>query len=202
MRAAATCAPTIFIAFSLGRDLLRRDMAVNSPSLRLRCPDEPVLIKEYGSPVYPTVVTEGDDRRMNVEIQPTLLRERVYPRSRQSVSTAREFTRVTLHAWGVTCRRDDVLLCVSELATNALLHGVPPGRGYRLRLLRFGEAVRVEVHGSGGGRPRVEDRDPGAEGGRGLLLVAAVADRWGVRARVPGKVVWCEFGLGFVPRRD
>ncbi|MFF3621347.1 ATP-binding protein [Streptomyces sp. NPDC002467] len=139
---------------------------------------------------------------MNVEIQPALLRERFYPRSRQSVASAREFARVTLHAWGVTPRHDDVLLCVSELATNALLHGVPSGRGYRLRMRRFEGAVRVEVHDSGGGRPRIEDRDTGAEGGRGLLLVAAVADRWGVGVRVPGKVVWCEFATDTGPTLD
>ncbi|MFD7033305.1 ATP-binding protein [Streptomyces sp. NPDC059917] len=124
-----------------------------------------------------------------------VLRERVYPRSRQTVRSAREFARVTLHAWGVTHRQDEMLLCVSELVTNALVYGVPPGRGYRLRLLRCGGFVRVEVHDSGGGRPSVQDRDVDAEGGRGLLLVAAVADRWGVGVRVPGKVVWCEFGL-------
>ncbi|MEU8778512.1 ATP-binding protein [Streptomyces sp. NPDC048606] len=133
---------------------------------------------------------------MNVEIQPALLRERFYPRSRQTVRSAREFAADTLHAWGVTRHRDAVLLCVSELATNALLHGVPPGRGYRVRMLRFEGVVRVEVHDSGGGRPRIEDRDPGSEGGRGLLLVAALADRWGVGTRVPGKVVWAEFGDG------
>ncbi|MFD8884988.1 ATP-binding protein [Streptomyces erythrochromogenes] len=143
-----------------------------------------------------TLVTQGDDRRVNVEVHPALLRERFYPRSRQTVRPAREFAAETLHAWGVTCRRDDVLLCVSELATNTLLHGVPPGRGYRLRMLRYDGTVRVEVHDSGGGRPRIGRRDPGAEGGRGLLLVAAVADRWGTAARVPGKAVWCEFAVG------
>ncbi|MFJ7204733.1 ATP-binding protein [Streptomyces sp. NPDC098789] len=139
---------------------------------------------------------------MNVEMDVAVLRERVYPRSRQTVCSAREFTRVTLHAWGVTHRRDEMLLCVSELATNALLHGVPAGRGYRLRVLRCGGSVRFEVHDSGGGRPCVADRDPEAEGGRGLLLVAALADRWGVGVRVPGKVVWCEFGLGEEAGRD
>ncbi|MGW4504273.1 ATP-binding protein [Streptomyces sp. NPDC004436] len=133
---------------------------------------------------------------MNVEIHPALLRERYFPRSRQSVSSTREFAAKTLDVWGVTCRRDDVSLCVSELATNALLHGVPPGRHYRLRMLLFDGTVRVEVADSGGGRPRVADRDPGADGGRGLLLVAAVADRWGTAERRPGKVVWCEFALG------
>ncbi|MER8098084.1 ATP-binding protein [Streptomyces goshikiensis] len=100
---------------------------------------------------------------------------------------------MTLDAWGVTSRRDDLLLCVSELATNALLHGVPPGRGYRLRLLRFEGVVRVEVHDSGPGRPRVGGRNPSSEGGRGLLLVAELADRWGIGPRTPGKVVWSEF---------
>ncbi|MGW0895830.1 ATP-binding protein [Streptomyces goshikiensis] len=121
------------------------------------------------------------------------MRDRFYPRSLQTVRSAREFADVTLDAWGVTSRRDDLLLCVSELTTNALLHGVPPGRGYRLRLLRFEGVVRVEVHDSGPGRPRIADRNPSAERGRGLLLVAALADRWGVGARTPGKVVWSEF---------
>ncbi len=170
---------------------------LNSPPLYARYPCRPVLIKEYGWRDSSTLVTQGDDRRVNVEIQPALLRERFYPRSRQTVRPAREFAAETLHAWGVTCRHDEVLLCVSELATNALLHGVPPGRGYRLRMLRYEGTVRVEVHDSGGGRPRVGRGDRSAEGGRGLLLVAAVADRWGIVARVPpGKAVWCEFAVG------
>ncbi|MFC5855224.1 ATP-binding protein [Streptomyces chlorus] len=98
-------------------------------------------------------------------------------------------------------REDDVLLCVSELATNALVHGVPPGRGFLLRMVPYGEGagdrgVRVEVHDSGGGVPAVpeagEASEPG-EGGRGLLLVGELADKWGVGERDPGKVVWCEF---------
>ncbi|MFJ9937757.1 ATP-binding protein [Streptomyces virginiae] len=171
-------------------------MPVNSPPLSANYPYQPVLNTGYGLPYCSTLVTQGDDGGVNVDIQPALLRERFYPRSRQTVRPARQFAAETLHAWGVTCRHDDVLLCVSELATNALLHGVPPGRGYRLRMLRYEGTVRVEVHDSGGGRPRIAGRDPGAECGRGLLLVAAVADRWGAVARVPGKAVWCEFAVG------
>ncbi|MFI9064499.1 ATP-binding protein [Streptomyces sp. NPDC053429] len=132
---------------------------------------------------------------MNVTNEPALVRDRFYPRSRQTVGAARHFASGTLDAWAVADRLDDVLLCVSELATNALLHGVPPGRGYRLRLLRFGGVVRVEVHDSGGGRPRIGGRSDDAECGRGLLLVAAVADRWGVGPRSPGKTVWCELDI-------
>ncbi|WP_081236910.1 ATP-binding protein, partial [Streptomyces viridosporus] len=99
---------------------------------------------------------------------------------------ARAFARRALDDWGVHERGDEVLLCVSEPATNALLHGVPPGRGFLLRLLPYGDrGVRVEVHDSGGGVPavpRTEAREP-EEGGRGLLLVAGPADAWGVGER-------------------
>ncbi|MET9604578.1 ATP-binding protein [Streptomyces sp. NPDC006512] len=126
---------------------------------------------------------------MNLNIQAALLRERLYLRAPQSVAAARHFTRDTLYAWDATARQDDVLLCVSELATNALRYGVPRGRGYLLRLLVFGGTVRAEVHDSGPGLARMTDGPPG----RGLTLVAALADGWGVLPRSPGKVVWCEF---------
>ncbi|MBD0745767.1 ATP-binding protein [Streptomyces sp. CBMA152] len=130
---------------------------------------------------------------MNENGQPLLVTERFWLRERQSVRAAREFSRRAIDGWGIGGRADDVLLCVSELTTNALIHGVPPGRGYLLRLALYaGGLLRVEVHDSGGGTPRVPESAD--EGGRGLLLVAAVADKWGVGERRPGKVVWCEFG--------
>ncbi|MDJ1136936.1 ATP-binding protein [Streptomyces iconiensis] len=143
---------------------------------------------------------------MNSEAQPPLFREVFYRRERESVPKARAFVRWALADWGVDGRGDDVLLCVGELATNALLHGVPPGRGFRLHLFLYadegdegaggGEGVlRVEVHDSGGGEVRSPSPCPEAEGGRGLLLVAGVADKWGVGERSPGKVVWCEFAV-------
>ncbi|MFF9507977.1 ATP-binding protein [Streptomyces sp. NPDC014724] len=133
---------------------------------------------------------------MDKTMQLSLLRERFYRRERRSVPAAREFVREAVVDWGFGARLDDVLLCVSELSTNALVHGAPPGRGYRLRLLleEGGAVLRVEVHDSGGGQPGV--REPDGESGRGLLLVEAVADRWGVGERSPGKVVWCAFGRG------
>ncbi|MFC8518886.1 ATP-binding protein [Streptomyces sp. NPDC057257] len=120
-------------------------------------------------------------------------RDQFYARDRRSVPAARHFTRWTLHYWGLSewPRADDLLLCVSELVTNALLHGVPPGRRLLFRLKYDGEVVRIEVHDSGTGVPRVAD--DADEGGRGLLLVSALADKWGVGERDPGKVVWAEF---------
>lgn len=99
----------------------------------------------------------------------------------------------SLAYWGLAewDRAADVSLCVSELATNALVHGVPPGRGFLLRMRWDGAVLRVEVHDSGAGVPRIADEAD--EGGRGLFLVAALAEKWGVGERDPGKVVWAEF---------
>ncbi|WP_308120410.1 ATP-binding protein [Streptomyces bambusae] len=131
---------------------------------------------------------------MNLNTQPALLRERLFARCHRSVPRARAFTAETLDVWDVPWRRDDMLLCVSELATNALRHGVPPGRGFRVRLLRFEDVVRIEVHDSGPGLSRVR-----LGVGLGLEIVAAVADEWGAVPRSPGKVVWAELGLAASP---
>ncbi|AWW38273.1 ATP-binding protein [Streptomyces cadmiisoli] len=130
---------------------------------------------------------------MNETTQLPPLRERFFQRERRSVPAARQFAHESLTGWGLADseRGDDVLLCVSELATNALLHGVPPGRQFLVFLRYDGVVLRVEVHDSGPGSPRVADEAD--EGGRGLLLVAALSDKWGVRERELGKVVWCEF---------
>ncbi|MFF2198887.1 ATP-binding protein [Streptomyces sp. NPDC058145] len=134
---------------------------------------------------------------MNAQTELPYQRDQFYGRSRRSVPAARRFTEWSLTYWGLAewRRAGDVTLCVSELATNALVHGVPPGRGFLLRLRYDGAVVRAEVHDSGAGVPRVAEEAGGdeEEGGRGLLLVSVLADKWGVGTRAPGKLVWCEF---------
>jgi anti-sigma regulatory factor (Ser/Thr protein kinase) len=73
----------------------------------------------------------------------------------------------------------DVTLAVSELVTNAVLHG----RGkIELRVEADGQSVKGEVIDEGGGFERQIRADGGVEGvaGRGLLIVGQLADRWGV----------------------
>jgi serine/threonine-protein kinase RsbW len=131
---------------------------------------------------------------MEREIQQIRCRQRFYPRAKQSVRAARHFVREALADWAVLERADDILLCVSELATNAVRHGVPPGRGFLLCVsLDADGLLRVEVHDSGDGEPRPREFDEEAQSGRGLMIVVALSDKWGVGERVPGKVVWCEF---------
>ena len=86
---------------------------------------------------------------------------------------------------------------VAELAANAATHGRVPGRDFRLTLYVVGGTLRIEVTDTRGDRlPRPARPAPDATSGRGLLLVAALADRWGV---IPGphprKTVWAEVGV-------
>lgn len=116
---------------------------------------------------------------------------------------ARRLASCRMDAWGWgrgTPAHDTVELIVAELAANAVTHGRVPGRDTELRLTadRDDGLVRVEVSDTRGERrPHAGSGDPGADGGRGLLLVAALADTWGVVERVggPGKTVWAAVGV-------
>ncbi|OSZ58522.1 hypothetical protein OQI_21225 [Streptomyces pharetrae CZA14] len=105
--------------------------------------------------------------------------------------------------WGVpygTDTSDTVAALVAELAANAVTHGRVPGRDFELRLSLAPGCVRIEVTDT-----RTGPRPPGpgdvrlpqtlAETGRGLVLVEALADRWEVLDRVPGKTVRAEVDL-------
>ncbi|MEV0262001.1 ATP-binding protein [Streptomyces sp. NPDC050617] len=74
-----------------------------------------------------------------------------------------------------------------------LLHGVPPGREFSLRLISDGSLLRVEVRDSGGGQVEMGHGRAGDLGGRGLHLVKALSDDFGVMRHVPGKTVWLVF---------
>jgi anti-sigma regulatory factor (Ser/Thr protein kinase) len=128
-------------------------------------------------------------------------REQFFDRRLESVPAARGFTARVLAIWGVQEHLEEVLLCVSELTTNALRHGVPPGRGFLVRLVVLDGVLRVEVHDSGDGRPEVCHPSGEEECGRGLMLVGEVADKWGVGESWPGKNVWCDFTIVSLNKR-
>lgn len=120
---------------------------------------------------------------------------------------ARRLVSVRLDEWGfrygLPCN-EIVTLIAAELAANAVRHGHVPGRDFHLRLTATvsssasADIFRVEVSDTRTERrPRsgTTVRPPlDSESGRGLYLVAELADRWGVMDRdgAPGKVVWAE----------
>jgi anti-sigma regulatory factor (Ser/Thr protein kinase) len=83
---------------------------------------------------------------------------------------------------------------VAELAANAATHGRVPGRNFRLTLYVIGGTLRIEVTDTRGDRlPGIRRPAEPAESGRGLVLVEALAERWGVQEeRYPCKTVWAE----------
>ncbi|MFD8724158.1 ATP-binding protein [Streptomyces sp. NPDC059629] len=116
--------------------------------------------------------------------------------TRRGARLARLFTERQLGEWGVPF--EAATQVVAELASNAVLHGRVAGRDFRLGLrLRPGGALRIEVTDARGDRvPHLHDPvTADAESGRGLLIVEACADRWGVDSALAGcKVVWAELG--------
>jgi anti-sigma regulatory factor (Ser/Thr protein kinase) len=117
---------------------------------------------------------------------------RSFVRSTDSVAAARQFVAQTLDQISNDLR-SVVTLLVSELATNALLYG-PNGFDISVAFLPNSHVVRVEVSDPGDGTPTVEHPEVTAEHGRGLQLVGALSDRWGVESipGTPGKTVWFE----------
>ncbi|MGR3933124.1 ATP-binding protein [Streptomyces sp. BRA346] len=124
--------------------------------------------------------------------------------TRRGARLARLLVLQQLDAWGFPYRgesSDLITAIVAELAANAVTHGRVPGRDCEVRLTRTATTLRVEVADT-----RTEDRPPidgtpvapppDSETGRGLLLVAGLAARWGVAERQgPGKTVWAEIDL-------
>lgn len=116
----------------------------------------------------------------------------------RSVATARAFVRDTLQGWGYADIVDDAVVLTSELVTNAVVHA---GTTADVLCLRTEEGVRVEVG------DRYPEREvplqgmaqsfgnPEREGGRGLLLCAALASRWGVDYAPAHKHVWFQLDL-------
>lgn len=87
-----------------------------------------------------------------------------------------------LHAWGLPL--DPARQIVAELAANAATHGRVPGRDFGLTLYVVGDTLRIEVTDTRGDVvPHAELPVPETESGRGLVLVEALADKWGVAPR-------------------
>jgi anti-sigma regulatory factor (Ser/Thr protein kinase) len=118
--------------------------------------------------------------------------------TRRGARLARLLTERQLDAWGEPY--EAAAQVVAELASNAVRHGRVPGRDFRLGLkLRADRTLRIEVTDARGDRvPSVPDAvEEDAEGGRGMCIVEAYADRWGVTAAPPtgAKTVWAELNL-------
>ncbi|MEU0943781.1 ATP-binding protein [Streptomyces canus] len=114
----------------------------------------------------------------------------------QEVAALRRIMRLHLGLWGLHGVVDAAQLCVSELASNVIRH-VGAGTPATLVVSMSGPRLRIEVHDSDTrALPVLLDAGLDAESGRGMSLVSAVTDRWGVQLRADQKVTWCELPTG------
>ncbi|MEU9354830.1 SpoIIE family protein phosphatase [Streptomyces griseoloalbus] len=111
------------------------------------------------------------------------------------VAEARKTTIRQLAHWGLDELVFTTELVVSELVTNAIRHAT--GR-VRLRLIRE-RALVCEVFDGGATAPHLRHPRAMDEGGRGLLLVSQLAQRWGTRFVPEGKIIWAEQSLTAPP---
>ncbi|MEV7080232.1 SpoIIE family protein phosphatase [Streptomyces sp. NPDC093516] len=105
-----------------------------------------------------------------------------------AVARARKDVVAQLERWGLSDAVFVTELIVSELVTNAIRHAEPP---VRLRLIHDTTLI-CEVSDGGSTAPHLRRARSHDEGGRGLLLVARLTERWGTRQSATGKTIWAE----------
>ena len=114
----------------------------------------------------------------------------------EEVGALRRVLRLHLGMWGLHDISDEAQLCVSELVANVITH-VGNGTPATLMVSMNGTCLRIEVHDPDTrALPTLVDAGSDSESGRGMALVDAVAERWGVLLRPDRKVTWCELATG------
>ncbi len=111
-----------------------------------------------------------------------------------AVSAAREWSRRTIQRWRLGEAAEPIEHLVSELVTNSVEHAECVS--VTVLLIYAAGMLRLEVRDQDAAHvPVLKHPEPGDAGGRGLVIVQALSDRWGVRVTDSGKAVWCEFAL-------
>ncbi|MEU9055468.1 SpoIIE family protein phosphatase [Streptomyces sp. NPDC048384] len=109
-----------------------------------------------------------------------------------SVADARRRTRRQLAAWNVDDETAyNIQLIVSELVTNAIRYGRSP---LELRLIHD-RTLTCEMRDAGSAAPHLRHAATADEGGRGLFIIAQLAQAWGTRFSTQGKTIWAEQAL-------
>nr|WP_237502572.1 ATP-binding protein [Streptomyces sp. SID8374] len=116
---------------------------------------------------------------------------------RDSIPAARRHVRTVLVGWKLGGLVDDASLIASELATNVIAHAKGTGDYFELGFRRRDGVLILEVADSYQWlMPELRKPADDETSGRGLLIVDALAERWGVHPRNPGKTVWAQLPAG------
>jgi len=142
--------------------------------------------------LVPTLATREDDlailvARVRPEAQPPGVHRLAFEPVPESAALTRGFASGVLQARGWATEVDTAVLLVSEVVTNAVRHATGP---CALVLTLDDDVVEVAVEDGDARFPATRSRRGLDEGGRGLVLVGALAHAWGVRPLPGGKATW------------
>jgi anti-sigma regulatory factor (Ser/Thr protein kinase) len=124
------------------------------------------------------------------------------PPALSSVGTGRRFVQRLLSQWHLDHLADVAVLLASEALTNAVVHAatavrleVRRDRELEVRVTDYSTAPVLSPVSALGLQSLMTDPDLEAESGRGLMLIASLAERWGVTPQDAGKTVWFSWTL-------
>lgn len=106
-----------------------------------------------------------------------------------ALRAVRGFVKDVLTAWGKDALIADVSLVACELATNAISHAKSP---FRVAIRAMDTGVRIAVDDLSPDPPILREPGRTATGGRGVILIAGLSNRWGVETGPRGKQIWAE----------
>ncbi|MET8166196.1 SpoIIE family protein phosphatase [Streptomyces sp. NPDC005329] len=173
-------------ALDTDRERLRQALEQSADTLELRCGtviDALVPARPYDD----VALLMARTRRLAAD----QVADWELPADPAAVAEARKTASRRLAEWGLTELSFTTELVVSELVTNAIRYATGP---IRLRLIRERTLV-CEVFDGGATAPHLRHPRTTDEGGRGLLLVSQVTQRWGTRFLPEGKIIWAEQSL-------
>ncbi|OON71832.1 ATP-binding protein [Streptomyces tsukubensis] len=132
-----------------------------------------------------------DDLALSIRRDPRPEGEPIAAHEGRWVGRLRRISTAKLRHWGIPGLADDVASVISELVTNALLHG--KGDRVAFRFLLGAHVLALEVDDGSPGRARVKEADAYDENGRGLFIVNALSTLCGVSP--DGTRTWCTFAI-------
>ena len=126
----------------------------------------------------------------------------------ENVRAGRHFVATSLTRWGLNGHVDTATLLASEAMTNAVVHAATPfvvdlcldldRRELVVAVTDLGTRPVLDPITSFGLQTLLAEPDLDADSGWGLMIIATLADRWGIDPAPPGKTVW--FALDLPPR--
>jgi anti-sigma regulatory factor (Ser/Thr protein kinase) len=135
---------------------------------------------------FPALLGSSSDLRHR-QVKENMRASKVFEPVPAQVREARRFVASVLQTWGMEA--DDVVLLVSELATNAVLHARSE---FKVHISQEQDRVRVEVSDDNSRLPSFVAVPNDANSGRGLLLLQTMSGAWGVESHGDGKTIWFE----------